>query len=41
LCYLSSPCESLGVQARFGKLVIEAKVRSLSYKLVLEACLIS
>jgi len=29
---LSPPCESLGVQARFG---------SLSYKLGLEACLIS
>jgi len=33
LCHLSPPCENLGVQARFGKLVIEAMVRSLSYKL--------
>ena len=33
LCHLSLPCESLGVQARFGKLVIEARIRSLSYKL--------
>jgi len=30
LCHLSSPCESLGVQARVEKLVIEARVRSLS-----------
>jgi len=41
LCHLSPPCESLRVQARFGKLVIKARVRSLSYKLGLEACLIS
>jgi len=41
LCHLSPPCKSLGIQARFGKLVIEARVRSLSYKLRLEACLIS
>jgi len=33
LCHLLPPCESLGVQARFGKHVIEARVRSLSYKL--------
>jgi len=38
LCPLSPPYESLGVQARFGKFVIEARVRSLSYKLGLEAC---
>jgi len=41
LSHLSPTCESLGVQVRFGKLVIEARVRSLSYKLGLEACLIS
>jgi len=41
LCHLSPPYERLRVQARFGKLVIEARARSLSYKLELEACLIS
>jgi len=27
LCYLSSHCESLGVQARVEKLVVKARVR--------------
>jgi len=39
LCHLSSPGESLGVQARIEKLVIEVRVRSLSYKLGLESLL--
>jgi len=30
LCHLSSPCESLGEQARVEKLVIEAKVREVA-----------